>query len=116
MRTTFIQLLLCFTLLFQSMATAGVPAHHCPMQTAGSVMVMAMDTADLPDCCNDPATYATTGKPCKSGQECHVAQIAIAIPAVGVSPIPTTPPQPLIKTDSLLPSGVVNVWRPPILS
>jgi hypothetical protein len=112
MRIIATQFLLCFVMLFQSMAGAVVPIHHCPMQASGKPM--AMDATAAYDCCNDAETYAKTGKPCKSGQECHVTNVCVFTLPPSVSPIPAPSPlQPAQQPDRLS-SGVSSVWRPPI--
>lgn len=60
---------LCLSISLQGWAAAAGVQAPCPM---GEMMAMQdsmsangdiEQTADLGDCCNDPATYALTGKP-----------------------------------------------------
>lgn len=69
--------------------------------------------ADLPDCCNDAETFARTGEPCKPGQDCSVA--SIALPS-GLLPVRSAPPslEPVAWLTAVAPPGVVALpWRPP---
>jgi hypothetical protein len=113
--------LLCLSISLQGWAAgAGVQA-PCPM---GDMMVMQSSmaangdielTADLGGCCNDAATYAMTGKLCKTGQECQVPTAWMG----SISPpvIQTQPSSVLLVIGSPTPpdGAPASVWRPPIL-
>ncbi len=101
--------LLCIALPLRADATAG--DRHCPrMQTHLST------DAQQHDCCNDAATYASTGQLCKMGQQCSppmtfpipasVVQVAFAA-SHAVAPTPS-------RLLYLRPPA--TVWRPPNLS
>lgn len=71
--------------------------------------------ADLDDCCNDAATYALTGKLCKTGQECQA-------PTGWMTPfsppvIQTLPSSVLLVIGTPTPpdGAPASVWRPPTL-
>lgn len=73
---------------------------------------MAADNAGH-GCCNDAATFAKTGKPCKTGQQClsvgvfmAFAPQAASLPAPGSQRIPATG----FFAHTFDPS---SVWRPP---
>lgn len=72
-------------------------------------------TADLGDCCNDAATYALTGKLCKTGQECQVPtgwMESISQPFIQTSPSSVL----LVIGSPTPPDGApASVWRPPTL-
>ena len=72
-------------------------------------------TANLGDCCNDAATYALTGKLCKTGQECQ-APTGWMVPSS--QPVVQTPPSSvlLVIGSPTPPDGApASVWRPPTL-
>lgn len=117
----FVAFLLCLSISLQGWAAgAGVQA-PCPM---GDMMVMQSSmaangdieqTADLGDCCNDAATFALTGKLCKTGQECQA-------PTGWMTPFsqPVIQTQPssvllVIGTPTAPDGAPASVWRPPTL-
>lgn len=109
---------LCLAVALQ--ALAGTPSRDEPCPMAAEMAAMASDagtaTGDpADDCCNDAATFAETGQPCKSGQDCQ----APALWAVPVKPwtAPVLPP-PALQAAAICaaPCGqAALVWRPPTL-
>ena len=109
--------LICLGVAFQGFAGAALVEPPCPMTQAApdTAMSPAMSGEQMHDCCTDAATFAKTGKMCKSGMAClSVSQaprtflglIAHVATVDRVTPIPA----PLI--DTFDPS---SVWRPPAL-
>lgn len=67
----------------------------------------------LPDCCNDADTFATTGKACKSGQECSVAWVAMPVVWLPLRSPPLAV-EPVVRWMAPLPPDIVAMpWRPP---
>lgn len=84
----------------------------CPMEQTMQMDNMAADDAG-PGCCNDAATFAKTGKPCKTGQQCLTVGVFLVVtPQVASLPAPGSRPIPaagfFVRTFD--PS---SVWRPP---
>lgn len=103
------RLLICVALALQGVASAQVVANPCAMTESAEVSM-----AGHP-CCNDDDTRSTTGKPCKSGQECPPVQ------ALGVVPGAVLPVPRVVSLRPADPPGSDSfdapaVWRPPILS
>lgn len=121
----FILFVLCLAVALQAWAGTQSRDEPCPMSAEMMVDMVAMAsaagaTAAEPgalgdDCCNDAATFAKTGQPCKSGQDCQ----APALWAVPVTPwaAPVAPP-PALRAAAVCaaPCGLsALVWRPPTL-
>lgn len=111
-------LILCLAIPFQGFANAHAFVEPpCPMEQAAAEA--AMDTAAAmmdEDCCNDAATASATGKLCKTGQECKLAQGYGIVPSGSSA---STPPSPyFIPVAEGPPSSFdpSSVWRPPTLS
>lgn len=118
---SFVAFLLCLSISFQGWAAAAGVQAPCPM---GNMMAMqasmpaesgAESKADLGDCCNDAATYALTGKLCKTGQKCQVPTVwllpllqAVAEFEPSSVPLVTGSPTPLDGAPA-------SVWRPPTI-
>lgn len=116
-----VALLLCLSISFQGWAAgAGVQA-PCPM---GDMVAMQDSipadgdieaTANLGDCCNDAATYALTGKLCKTGQECQAPTSwmgSFSQPVMKTQPLSVL----LVVSSPAPPDGAgASVWRPPTL-
>ena len=109
---TFTYLFLCLTLAFQGIAYAHAPKNHCPMEQAGHVM--AMEAGNMAcDCCNDAATTAKTGKPCKTGQECNLSHSYVLI-TLSQSTQKTAPSRFIsVAGHVTLSFNPPSVWRPP---
>lgn len=107
---------LCFGLALQAPAARALVPSPCPMEDSMRAMVAAgaLDPADLPDCCNDPQTFAATGQLCKAGADCGSTPPAAAFglaPIIGrvatASAAPPAGPAPAHTTT------VAPPWRPP---
>ncbi|HMP11628.1 hypothetical protein, partial [Hydrogenophaga sp.] len=97
-------LVLYLLLPLQGLAAWQVPVPPCPMQgmmaMADEVDGMAESLAEaMDDCCNDMATFESTGQPCKSIQSC-------VVPAVGLPSFPSLVAQTPVTQDPQAP-----VWR-----
>ena len=110
--------LVCLGISFQGFASVVGAHSHCPMTQPGTdpAMAAAMQAAGMKhDCCTDAATFARTGKMCKSDLQCQPAGLAPLVSValntpVQVCQVIATLPDPLIE--SVSPS---LVWRPPAL-
>ncbi len=109
--------LVCLGVAFQGFAGAAVVEPPCPMTQAApdAAMSPTMSGKQMHDCCTDAATFAKTGKMCKSGMAClSVSQAPRTYPGliahVATVGLVTPIPPPLL--DSFDPS---SVWRPPAL-
>lgn len=107
-------LLLCFSLAFANVGYAQNHEKNCPMEQGGSMN--NMDHADMPDCCNDAATAAKTGKSCKADQDCSISNVVILF---------SVPSWNFVSTDRRLARANIafvptlaptDLWRPPTLS
>lgn len=105
-----VRLLICIALALQGGAYAIAPAEPCAM--SGGVEDSA---AIAHDCCNDADARSVMGKPCKSGQECPVAQ-ALSVSAPTVLPPPPAAGLRPAEALGMRSFDPLMVWRPPILS
>jgi len=71
--------------------------------------------ADLPECCNDPATYDATGQACKSGADCSLPGAMAYVTTHGTTLIQSRsqPPRTAVSSGSAAP--IRPPWRPPTL-
>ena len=109
--------LVCLGVAFQGVAGAAVVEPPCPMTQAApdTAMSPAMSGEQMHDCCTDAATFAKTGKMCKSGMAClSVSQAPRTYLGlvVHVATVDLVTPNPAPLIDSFDPS---SVWRPPAL-
>lgn len=104
-------------LCFQAPAAFMVETPHCPME--GMVQAMAASgevvVTDLPECCNDPATYDATGQACKSGAECNLAGAMANATALGTTLIQSGAQPPRTADSSVRAAPIPPPWRPPSL-
>lgn len=106
-------LILSLSIPLQGVAGMLAPAQApCPMEQTMQMGDMAADDA-AHGCCNDAATFAKTGKPCKTAQQClsvgvfmAVAPQVASLPAPGSQRIPAT-------SFSARTLDLSSVWRPP---
>ena len=111
----FALLLVCIGLALQGMTVHAAEPAPCPMEAQMQAMLAAgeLNPADLPDCCNDPQTWAATGELCKPGVDCGAGPalgMAGAVPlhwGVVLSVVPGL--QPAL----MHPVPVATPWRPP---
>lgn len=108
-------LLLCACLVWPGAGSALASDTPCAMQAELEAMVLAgeLDSADLPDCCNDLQTWAETGQLCKPGVDFagSLAWGPAPTPArFGITSAggPAALPSP---GDAVAPPGAP--WRPP---
>ncbi len=109
-------LLLCVALALQGVAQARGVKQPCPMEQSGHAIAVdvAVD-AQQPDCCNDAATAAKTGQPCKTGAECQSASACLLVAGTQYA-LRVAAPQPLRIVEPLAPADTpTSVWRPPAL-
>jgi hypothetical protein len=107
--------LVCLGLALQGAVARTLAAQPCPMEATMQSMVAAgeLGEAQLPDCCNDLQTFATTGKPCKTGHDASPTPTLGLAPAPGcvvAAPASATPPAVLRASP---PAPVSLPWRPP---
>jgi hypothetical protein len=111
-------ILLCLALALQGPVQARVVKTPCPMDQ--SEHAVAMDAgATLPmqdDCCNDADTFAKTGKPCKTGQECQASNPGLLVRPAQF-PVAQPAYQPVLVVERFAPPDrPASVWRPPALN
>ncbi|MBA4742773.1 MAG: hypothetical protein H2060_08715 [Azoarcus sp.] len=106
------RLLLCLALALQGIASAQFVAEPCPMEMFEAT---AGEGAAAHACCNDEDTRTTTGKPCKSGQECPPVP-ALTIVSGAVFPVPRSAGLRPVDLSDGKSIDSLDVWRPPILS
>lgn len=109
-------ILLCLGLSLQTPAVRALETTPCSMEATMQAMLAAgdLDSAGLPDCCNDLQTMAATGHLCKSGTDCGTSPTAFWLPAqpstaltaaVAIAPLASpTPP---------FAAPIAQPWRPP---
>lgn len=106
---------LCFAISLQGFAGVALPEKPCPMQSGAQAVEVVAMAADH-DCCNDADTFATTGKLCKTGQECSSGGIGLIASSRIASFLPLQP----LRIDSLVQpifnAAPAGIWRPPTLS
>jgi hypothetical protein len=98
---------------------AGVLAVEtpCPMMqaAAGSADSATMASDMSHDCCNDAATFAKTGKPCKTDLSCQtVSQAPLSGYAITLF-APTAEPVVPFRDRAVRAHDPSPVWRPPAL-
>ena len=111
----FLTLLLCACMALQGVGTVLAQEAPCPMEAELTAMVVAGELAveDLPDCCNDMATWAETGHLCKPGLDCAGLVVWAPAPTCGaVAAVADSDPafRPGPTTLSAPPGAP---WRPP---
>jgi hypothetical protein len=110
--------LLCLGVSLQGFAGPMIVEEPCPMamEAMGAPSASSMhEEGATHECCTDAATFAKTGKLCKSGLECPSAnqapRIVLGIVTTG-SLVERRAPFPDLLIDSLDPPFI---WRPPAL-
>lgn len=110
-------MLLCLAIPLQGFASAYAFAYQqpCPMQQG--MTQLSLDADAVPhDCCNDAETANQTGEPCKSPQDCYVAQ-ACGFPMALKAALPSATPclfAPIVDVRASILTS--SVWRPPTRS
>lgn len=113
MKRQIVALLVMLGLSFQGLAAFTFERAHCPMQ-AMSASGEDMPT-DLPECCNDPATYDATGQSCKSGAGCSLPGAMGYVTILGATVIHCSS-CPLRAAESPIRAAPIPPpWRPPSL-
>ncbi|MDQ2640963.1 MAG: hypothetical protein M3Y79_10360 [Pseudomonadota bacterium] len=109
--------LVCLGVSVQGFASVTALEAPCPMTQAGveSAEDPAMQGDMSHDCCNDAATFAKTGKLCKTDLTCQslsqAPQTAFNLVLFAPTAEPAVPiPERVIRTLEPVP-----VWRPPAL-
>lgn len=85
------------------------------MQADMEAMVLAGDveTADLPECCNDLQTWAETGQLCKTGADCQAFVAWALVPALRAMDAAPSSDIP-VALNAPAPSAQPGTpWRPP---
>jgi hypothetical protein len=109
--------LLCLGVSIQGFASVAALEAPCPMTQAGAESAEDLGTqGDMThDCCNDAATFAKTGKLCKTDLSCQTLsqapQTGYTLVLLSTTAEPAVPiPDRVIRTHDPAP-----VWRPPAL-
>jgi len=99
---------------FAGVRAAEVP---CPMMQAAaeSAESAAMPAGMGHDCCNDAATFAKTGKPCKTDLSCQILSQALQSGYTFVLFATTAEPAVPFRDRVIRPHDPSTVWRPPAL-
>lgn len=138
--------LLCIALPLRSIADAVASGKHCPRMQAHvqpdaqrqseadmhaqhhsdmqadvdiemeSLAATPAETSGDHDCCNDAATFASTGQLCKMGQECSAPVTYLLPPTVLVVAVATQHTVVTTPSTTLHTRPPTAVWRPPSLS
>jgi hypothetical protein len=111
-----LSVLLCTCLALQGATVALAAEAPCPMQAEMAAMVLAggdLDLADLPDCCNDPQTWAETGQLCKTGVDCQGFVAWAPAPAAHVIGVAPSYAIPDALSSSEPKARPATPWRPP---
>lgn len=108
-------LVLILSLSIPLQGVAGVfasPENVCPMEQTMQMDDMAADSAGH-GCCNDADTFAKTGKPCKTGQQCVSVGIFMAA-APQMATLPVSSSQGISTGGFFVRTlDLSSVWRPP---
>lgn len=109
--------LLCLGVSIQGFASVSASETPCPMMQAGveSAQDSAMQGDMHHDCCNDAATFAKTGKLCKTNLSCQALSHAPQTAYTVVLSAPTADPFVPFPDQVIRPHDPVPVWRPPAL-
>jgi len=104
-------------LCFQAPAAFMFETPHCSMEGMMQAMSAAGEAAptDLPECCNDPATYDATGQPCKSGADCSLPAAMAYVTTHGTTLIQSGSQPPLTAISGGSAAPISPPWRPPAL-
>ncbi|ODV09293.1 MAG: hypothetical protein ABT20_11425 [Rubrivivax sp. SCN 70-15] len=107
-------ILLCLGLALQAVAAPNPQRAPCPMEEHMRAALAAGDAqaSDLPDCCQDLATYAATGKACKAQLDCSIAAVILPSEAIH-SQWPGSAALPSGLASLLSAAPVAGPWRPP---
>jgi hypothetical protein len=114
---TFVSMLICLALVFQSATHARALQPPCPMEQSGHDADLSLTAgASQGDCCNDEDTVAKTGKLCKTGAECQSTSVCLLVGYFSPSLVVDTsaPPHFVARLDPL--DSPHSVWRPPALA
>jgi hypothetical protein len=107
--------LFCLALPLQGVAAAFAANAACPDEAMMTEQLVAgeLSVDDLHDCCNDVETIARTGKPCKTGQQCHVPAGSVVPDVPHVTHVP--PAHAVADLGASAPPASVFAapWRPP---
>jgi len=114
MLTRLLAILLCLGLGLQAVAAPTFQPAPCPMEEQMQAALAAGDalTGELPDCCQDLQSYATTGKACKAQLDCGFTVAILGAEPVGAGTPGASAPL-LASGPSLRPAPVGGPWRPP---
>jgi hypothetical protein len=101
----------------QGFASVSALEAPCPMTQAGveSAEDSAMPSDMSHDCCNDAATFAKTGKLCKSDLSCQSLSQAPQAGCAFVLFAPTAESSVPFPDRFIRPHDPALVWRPPAL-
>lgn len=110
---TLLVLVLSLSIPLQGIAGALVPTQAaCPMEQTMQMADRAADNAGH-GCCNDADTFAKTGKPCKTGQQCVSVGIFMAA-APQVATLPVSGSHHISTSGFFVRTlDLSSVWRPP---
>lgn len=110
---TLLVLVLSLSIPLQGIAGILAPVQvACPMEQNMQMADMVVDSAGH-GCCNDADTFAKTGKPCKTGQQCVSVGIFMAA-APQLATLPVSNSQGIsISSFFVRTLDLSSVWRPP---
>lgn len=112
----FLFVLICVGLALQAPAVRALEKSSCPMEATMQAMLAVgdLDSADLPNCCNDLQTFAATGHLCKSGIDCGASPAAFWPPAQPSSALTAAGSAiPVARPVRPFASPTAQPWRPP---
>jgi len=107
---------LCLGLVLQAGAVPPLHQAPCPMEEHMQAALEAGEAllGELPDCCQDLLTFATTGKACKAQFDCGFTAAMPGSVSIDARP-PGTSVLPRAYKAWLPPVPIAGPWRPPAL-
>jgi len=117
LRRLVVACLVSFGVALQGVAGALAVDVPCPMMKAAAetAEVVAMPGNGSHDCCNDAATFAKTGKPCKTDLSCQTLSQAPQGGYTHVLLVPSAEPVAPFRDRVIRTHDPSPVWRPPAL-
>lgn len=115
MMRRFVAFLVLFGLCLQAPGAFTIQPPDCPMAHMMQTASASAENlpADLPDCCNDPATYGATGQACKLGADCSLPGAMAFVPTIRTAVLEGSS-QPFATTHALARvAPIAPPWRPP---
>lgn len=115
MMRRFVAFLVLFGLCLQAPGAFATEPPDCPM---AHMMLTAPASgedipADLPDCCNDLATYDATSQACKLGADCSLPGAMAFVPTIRTAVIEGSLQPFGTAHSSARVAPIAPPWRPP---